>query len=168
MKIITFVLVLGLAASSYGQDVLTQPLKSEEGQSFARGMSWGTLGAGVALKTWEAWKQDDKKKSFTKEGLTFGVVGATTLLIKHFYPEARPCAPSNCGSENPQASEWSGHAANACAAITIKSGKVMWITGAALAFLTAEGRIWGNRHWVHNVLFGCAGGLTTSYLVGKI
>ncbi len=165
----TIVIVLMLATPLQAQS-LEQPSTpaSPRAQSFYRGMSWGTLGAEAGLATYEVFKADDKKKAGLKVGGAFLLTSLSTLAVKKWSPEDRPCAPNDCGSDNPHASRWSGHTANACALIPLRSGPYALIVGAALAALTAEGRILGNRHWPLDTVLGCADGMFNNWLMTRI
>lgn len=162
-------LLLALQAPGHAQPVaidhLAQPLASEQGQSFMRGMSWATLGGGAALKTWEAWKAPNRARAVLLEAAGFTATGLTSLGLKTLVGRDRPCEPAaTCAPEDPHKSFPSGHVANACYAITIGSGKAAVIAGSLLAIGTAIGRILGNRHFITDTLAGCADGLFTNWL----
>lgn len=149
-------------------DKLTPPLESQQGQSFMRGMSWGTLGAVVALKTWETAHAPDKKKALVFEAAGLTATGLTSLAVKMLVGRDRPCAPADCGAEDPHKAFWSGHVANACFSIPMASGRGAAIAGSLLALGTAIGRILGNRHFLTDTLAGCASGLTFGWLTKRL
>lgn len=152
--------------------LLAAPVSAQEapsGQSFARGMSWGSLGAGVALKVWAVSDSDEKVKEALKGGGALLLTGLSTLAAKTLVHEDRPCAPNDCGQDDPHKAFWSGHVANACAVIPLRSGKAMWITGVALAAITAAGRFIGKEHWLFpDITLGCVDGLLNNWLMSRI
>lgn len=149
-------------------DKLTPPLTSEKGQSFMRGMSWATLTGAITLTTWEAAHATDKKKALLLEGTGLAATGLSSLAVKALAHRARPCAPADCGVEDPYKSFWSGHAAIACFSIPVTSGKGAAITGSLLAAGTILGRILGNRHFLTDTVAGCAGGTMWRLLMNRL
>lgn len=172
MKLALVLFVLCLQMPGYAQSIpldrWTPALSSESGQQAARTASWVGVGAGIGLKTWDAWQAPDRKKALIAEGAGFALTGVTTLVAKKLVQRERPCAPADCAPEEPKASFWSGHAANACFAIPRASGKGLAFVGVVLAALVAETRILGNRHWLTDTLAGCANGLTLGYLMNRL
>ncbi|MES2360021.1 MAG: phosphatase PAP2 family protein [Gemmatimonadota bacterium] len=155
-KVIVFVLLLSTPA--YAQD----------GEKAARAVSWVALGAGVALDTVDAFKQDDKKRALAAEGVGLVATGLSTLAMKKAFPEDRPCAKQmDCGNEDPHASWWSGHSANACFMVPTTS-KAMWVTGSVLAGFVIIGRIAGNRHYWWDTAAGCADGIVMHQVMRKV
>lgn len=160
VPLVLLVCLLGLPATARAQE--------PSGQSFARGMSWVTLADGMALKTWEAWKAPDRKKALLLEGGGLAATGLTSLLVKSLVGRERPCAPANCGADDPHKSFWSGHVANACYLIPIGSGKGQVLVGSLLALGTAIGRILGNRHFITDTIAGCAAGTSFGWLAHRL
>ncbi len=150
--------------------LLAVPVQAQdESVKVARTVSWVALGAGVGLDTWDAFHQDDKKRALFAEGTGLLFVGLSTLAMKRAFPEDRPCAKQmDCGSEDPHASWWSGHSGNACFVIPTGSGKVLAITGIALAGIVMVGRVAGNEHHWWDAAAGCAAGVGSHALMKKV
>lgn len=172
LKLAAVLFVLVLQAPGYAQslpiDHWTPALSSESGQQAARTVSWWGVGAGVGLKTWDAWKAPDRKKALIAEAGGFSLTAVSTVILKKLVQRERPCAPADCAPEEPRASFPSGHAGTACFSIPTASGRGLAFVGVVLAALVAEGRILGNRHFLTDVLSGCANGLTWRYVMDRL
>lgn len=163
--VMVLVLVQPVAGQTFEQPATP---KSETAQSVWRGISWGALGAGVAFDAIEVLQEPNRKKAITREVLIFTGTNLATWAAKSSREKARPCAPADCGSDDPYRSWWSGHAGNACAAIPMKGGPAVAIVGGVLAFMVIEGRILGNRHWPIDTAMGCAEGLANKIIISRL
>ena len=121
-------------------------------QKAARIASWVTLGIAYTLDTKASWQSSDRKRAFMYQGLRFGLSNAAVGGLKKYFPRDRPCAPNNCGSDDPHASFCSGHTANAFQTVGGPPAKYAY----PLAAATAAGRWLGNLHWPSD-LAACAG-----------
>lgn len=166
--LLVVLLVLPGRAQSLPIDHWTPALSSASGQQTARTVSWVGVGAGIGLKTWDALKAPDRKKALIAEAGGFSLTAASTVILKKLVHRERPCAPGDCGTEEPRASFPSGHVGTACFSIPRASGRGLAFIGAAIAVIVAEGRILGNRHWLTDTLAGCANGLTWGYLMARL
>lgn len=154
--IITLVALLQLALPASAE--VHWALPNETAQKVAGGLSWGTLGADLALQTYDSLQCPEKTACLLGQLLKTGVALGSVYAIKQAGHRKRPCAP-DCGAENPNDSFPSGHAALAFQAVGGNHLK----TKLALAIATAVERVLANKHYPTDVLAGAGIGLTISY-----
>lgn len=156
--LLALAVLLCLATSGHTQalpiDRLTPPLPTAGERHVADIASWGTALAAVALDTKVSWDAPDRKRAFilqgTRVGLTYGVV----FLVKTFVHRERPCAPSSCGSDNPDFSFYSAHTALAFSTI----GGPRLAFALPLSIGTGGLRIAAGKHYLTDVAVGALAG----------
>lgn len=114
MFLLVLAALLCLATSGHTQalpiDRLTPPLPTVGERHIAAVVSWGTVLAAVALDAKASWDAPDRKRAFLLQGARIGIAQAATFGLKKLVHRERPCAPSDCGPDNPDFSFPSGHA----------------------------------------------------------
>lgn len=152
-----FVLLFVLFALPCAAEEWTPALPTHTGQKIADVASYGTLGAGLALETWDAFHCADKTSCVLGEVFKIGVTVAATFGVKQSVKRMRPCAPA-CGIDSPDSSFPSGHAALAGQTV---EGKRYGLK-AILAGTTAGLRLAANKHHISDVVAGFGIGFTTT------
>lgn len=156
MKTVVIVLVLLLPRWADAQIV---PPSSPAVQQAAHVASWVTVLTLEGLDTYASWRSPDRKRAFILQGVRVATVEGSTALIKHFYPQPRPCTPLHmCGSDGEQSGFPSGHMSLACSTLGGPSLAVV----IPLAGATAFGRWAAWRHFPGQLAAGCAVGLLAS------
>lgn len=138
-------------------DALTPPLPTVAERRAADVVSWATAIAPLVLDTRASWMSPDKVNAFTKQGIRLGITYGAAQLIKLAVHRQRPCAPL-CGHDDAASSFPSLHTAFACTAL---GGPGLAVV-VPLAAGTAGLRIAADKHWLTDVLTGCALGALTS------
>lgn len=135
-------------------DTLTPPLPVGPAQTVARTASWGTAITAVAFDTKASWESPDRKRAFLVQGGRLTLTYVLVFTAKKLVGRQRPCAPNDCGMDNPGFSFYSAHSA-----VPMVSGQPV------LAALTAAGRVLGGNHYLTDVLVGLAQGWVVRKLV---
>lgn len=161
--LLTIAALLCLATSGHTQalpvDRLTPALPTAGERHIADIASWGTVLAAIALDAKTSWDAPDRKRAFLLQGARIGIAQAATFGVKKLMHRERPCAPSDCGSDNPDFSFPSGHAADAG---TSFGGPRLAFT-LPLIIGTGGLRIGANKHYLTDVAAGALIGMA----VGK-
>ena len=155
--IASMALVLMLPSASYAQalpiDGLTPPFPSERAQTIANAVSWGTVGAAMALDFADAWRSHPNDRAHAVQLFAVrafvNVVAATT--VKGLTDRLRPD-----GSD--RQSHYSQHAAHAFS--TMGGARLSFVL--PLAVTSGGLRIGAKKHYLTDVLAGAAVGALTS------
>jgi len=151
-------LVLLLVSPAQAEPRLQFPTAS--GRSAANVISWGTSLAPVALDAWDSWHEDRRARAMALWGVRLGVVQGGAFLLKKVIHEERPCAPNDCGVDNPDFSMPSAHTATAFQA---RGGPRLSFV-IPLGVSTAGLRVAAGKHWVKDTVVGAGIGLAASYI----
>lgn len=158
MKTVMITLAALVLLSTAASAEVRWALPNETAQKVAAGASWVTLGADVALQTYDSFQCPDRTACILGQVLKIGVAFGSVYAIKQAGHRKRPCAP-DCGAENPDDSFPSGHATLAFQAVGGNHMK----TKLALAIATAIERVLADKHYPTDVLAGAGLGLTISF-----
>lgn len=159
VTVVVFVLSLGVPISA--QSRFTFPTEKE--RQVTNWVTWGTV---IANLTLDALACHGDKRCLLLMGARVGGSIVTAETIKHFVPSDRPCAPADCGFDNPRANMPSEHAWLAASSIDFTG----CAPGPRLAFqlpltlLTDAGRYGSRRHTLGAIAAGSAGGFLASVL----
>ncbi len=140
-------------------DKLTPALPTASERHAADLASWGTVIAAVALDAKASWDAPDRKRAFLLQGARIGIAQAASFGLKKLVQRDRPCAPNECGRDNPDFSFPSGHAMNAG---TAYGGPRLAFT-LPLIIGTGGLRVMANKHYLTDVATGALIGMA----VGK-
>lgn len=155
------ILWLFIASSSYGQavgiDKWTPSFPTAGERKAADIASWVTVLTDVALDTRASWQSEDRRRAFLLQGVRIGVTYGAAFPVKKLIRRQRPCAPS-CGTDDPSQSFYSAHTALACSTL----GGPRMAFSLSLAGGTGGLRVGADKHWLTDILAGCAAGLATS------
>lgn len=152
----TLLLVLLFAAPLAAAEP-TPAFPNHTAQQIADVASYGTLGAGLALETWDAFHCPNVGHCVWQELFGLSVAWAGSGILKTVVQRERPCAPQ-CGIDSPNSSFPSGHAW--FAGQTVWGDHKGWKAGLALA--TSGLRVGANKHHVTDVAAGFALGWSTT------
>lgn len=108
------------------------------------------VAASVGSQIVHASRDERPARALLLTGARLGAVSSATWLIKKFVRKGRPCAPADCGREQPYKSFPSGHTAQACSA-TGSYALVTW----SLSGLVAADRVSRRKHDGWDVSAGC-------------
>lgn len=139
---------------------LSAPLARAQGlptageRNAANAVSWASVGANIALDTWDAAHDPRPGRALALEGVRLGTVWAVASIIKAAVHEARPCAPNDCGIDDPNKSMPSLHTAFSFSTVNGRKRLAVHLT---LAAATAGGRVGARKHWWKDVGVGVAG-----------
>ncbi len=175
--VLSIFLALNVSASAFAQgalagatidvnaiDALTPPLHSAGARKAADAISWGTditVMAFDVVATARASCRGDRaacQRALILTGVRYGTVYGATYGLKKAFARTRPCAPADCGSDNPDFSFPSGHAASAFATV---GGPSIYVA-LPLAITTGGLRIAAGKHWFTDTLAGAGIGLLAS------
>jgi membrane-associated phospholipid phosphatase len=140
-------------------DKLTPPLPTAGERKAADLASWGTVLAAVALDAKASWDAPDRKRAFLLQGARIGIAQGLTFGLKKLVQRERPCAPHDCGMDNPDFSFPSGHAMLAGTSY----GGPRLAFSVPLIVGTGGLRIAANKHWFTDTAAGALIGMA----VGK-
>lgn len=159
MAVLGLLLLFAVRASAQpvALDHLTPALPTAAEQHAASVASWVTAVLPIVLDTRASWMSPKKVKAFELQSVRLGVTYGAAQLLKLAIHRERPCAPL-CGVDNPARSFPSLHTAFACTAL----GGPGLAIAVPLAAGTAGLRIAANKHWLTDVLTGCALGALAS------
>ncbi len=111
-----------------------------------------------ALDSKASWDCQNRLHCYEFQGIRLGVTYGTVLLVKHLVHRQRPCAPSDCGIDDPNASFYSAHTAGGFQTLGGPSPAVVL----PLAISTGSLRVAAGRHWISDTLVGAGVGFLTS------
>lgn len=122
--------------------------------------SWATVITVVVLDAKASWDCQDRTRCFELQGIRTGVVYGSVFAAKLAVHRARPCAPSDCGIDNPDFSFFSAHTAIAFSTI----GGPRLSVSLPLAISTGGLRVAAGKHWVSDTLVGAGVGYAASFI----
>jgi membrane-associated phospholipid phosphatase len=157
MKAFVLALLVLLVASSARAELKLQ-LPTEGERQAANVVSWGTAVVAVALDTKASWECPHRVRCFELQAARTSVVYGSVFAAKLLVGRARPCAPSDCGRDNPNFSFFSGHAAEVASTI---GGARLAVT-VPLVVSTMGLRVAAGRHWISDVVVGAGAGWLAS------
>lgn len=146
MKVLALLLLLAAPASAQG-------LPTQGERNIANAASWISLGANVGLDTWDVVHGERPVRGLALEGVRIGAVWAVGTIAKKLIHEARPCAPADCGIDDPDRSMPSLHTAFSFSTV---SGRKRLAVHLTLAGITGAGRVGARKHWWKDVGVGAA------------
>lgn len=154
MKLITslilsiFLAAAPISAQSLPIDHITPPLTSQSARKAVDILTYGTVGANIAMAVVEDLRGPDKLNALAVTGMRVGATVGIAEVIKVLIPRTRPD-----GSDNQ--SFFSEHTA---IAFSLAGGPHASIT-IPLAVGTGAGRILAGKHYLTDVITGAAVGL---------
>jgi len=157
MKAIALAILFALLAAPV-QAERRLALPSEGARRAADAISWGTVLAVVALDTKASVDCADRRRCFERQGVRIGVTYGAVFAAKLLVHRARPCAPDDCGADNPNFSFFSAHTAAAFQAL----GGPRLAVSVPLAVSTGGLRVMAGKHYLSDVAVGAGVGALMS------
>lgn len=141
---------------------LSQTLNNPTARNTANIISWASVGASIAFDTKASWDNPHRERALVLQGVRTGATVGASMLLKHYFPTARPCKaePFGCGREDPMADLPSQHVALAMQA---RGGPRLAIV-IPLGAITAWGRNASGMHDTKGIALGTALGFATSFI----
>ncbi len=124
--------------------------------------SWIGVAVAVALDSKASWDCPQRLRCFAMQGVRNGVTYGAVFAVKKLVHRERPCAPFDCGTDNPFSSFYSAHAAEAFASLGGCGHGPRLAVVLPVAIGTAVGRVRAGKHYVSDVVVGAAAGWATS------
>lgn len=149
----TLLACLLVASTAHGQGL---PTAGE--RKAADVVSWVTVAAGMVGDSKASWDAEDRRKAFILQGVRVGVTAGSVFLIKKLVRSKRPCAPADCGSDDPNQNVPSGHMAMSLQ--TFGGPRLVFMI--PIAGGTGFGRWGARKHDIVGILAGAAVGAATS------
>lgn len=145
-------------------DRLTPPLPNKTARQIADVASWVTSIVPVVLDAKASWNAPERRRAFVLQGARIGVTYAAVFAVKKLVHRSRPCAPDDCGSDDPNFSFYSGHTALPFASMGAKPelGGPRLAVMVPLAVGTGGLRVMAGKHYLTDVLTAAGVGLLTS------
>jgi hypothetical protein len=154
----TAALIIALFALPAHAAEPTPAFPTHAAQQIADVASYATLGVELALEIIDAIKADDGGHSIERAMVGHLIAYTGQGILSTVVGEARPCAPNNCGIDNPYRAWPSGHAWHAGAGVW--GEHKLW--KAILAGSTAELRVVARKHSQLDVVSGLGFGWSTT------
>ncbi len=151
------ILILLLLASPVHAELRVQ-LPTATERRVADVASWTSVVTLISLDAKSSWDCIDRLRCFELQGLRTGVVYGSAFAVKFLVHRARPCAPVDCGSDNPHSSFFSAHTAIAFSTL----GGPRLSISLPLASATGVLRVAAGKHWMTDVIAGAAVGSLVS------
>jgi membrane-associated phospholipid phosphatase len=149
-------------AQSLPIDRLTPSLPTAGERTAASVASWATAITAVVLDVnatiGKCDGQDECYRAVTFMALRLGVTYGAAFAAKKLVHRERPCAPLDCGIDNPDFSFYSAHTALAFSTL----GGPRLAVSLPLAISTGGLRVAGGKHYLTDVLVGAGVGALTS------
>lgn len=125
-------------------------------------ISYVSLAADIAIDTNNSLHCSNKKNCLITQTLKDGGIVLTSELIKHYFPDKRPCYP-DCGIDNPLANMPSEHNALAWGSLVPVKQKSFSFS-LSMGIVTAAGRYKAKKHDVKAIVIGALIGSGFDYL----
>lgn len=161
------VIVLVLLAASPAAAEINAAAPTAAEQQAANVASWIGVGVAVALDVKASWACPDRLRCFAWQGVRTGVTYGAVFAVKRLVHRARPCAPADCGVDDPDTSFWSAHTAEAFASTGGCGHGPRLVVVLPFAIVTGVGRVRARKHYISDAAVGALAGWATSKLCGS-